>query len=841
MQTVSRLIQTFAPDNYNLSLTLDRTGRTFKGTVTINGESMRGADDIRLHSKGLEIESVTYDGKEAKFSHEEFDELAITHPDIMVGKHVLVVAFSGKITDGMYGVYPCYYEHEGVKKELLATQFESHHAREVFPCIDEPAAKATFDVTLTTEDGVTVLGNMPIKDQRTENKQLVTTFDTTPRMSTYLLAWVVGELHKKSAKTKRGVEVNIWATPAQPAASLDFSLDIATRTIEFLEEYFDTPYPLPKSDHVALPDFSSGAMENWGLITYREVALLVDPQTTALDNKQHIATVVAHELSHQWFGNLVTMKWWNDLWLNESFANMMEYLIVDNLQPEWQIWLDHASADTISALRRDSLDGVQAIQVEVNHPDEISTLFDGAIVYAKGGRMLRMLQAYIGDELFQTALKQYFRRFAYKNTEADDLWSCMSAVSGQDIGSFMHRWLTQPGYPVVHVTKEGETITLLQEQFFIGPHGDSDKLWPIPLESSCDEMPKLLTEKSTTVHRHHTTPLRFNVGGAAHFIAHYDEVLFAQLLDSLEELPEIDRLQLLHEQTLLAQAGILKSRELIPLLEKFGDETNEAVWSIMSIAIGELRRFVETDEAAEKKLRAFVGTLARAQYERLGWTAVPGEPESDVKLRSLVIGLMTYSEDEEVLSKIHKLYKASPPEDLDPELRVIIMGAAVRYHYSPDVVDVLLEAHQKTHSNELQEDIASALCSAKDESTIKRLISLFKDTSVIRPQDFIRWFIWLMRNRYGRSMTWLWARENWSWLQKTFKGDMHFDEFPRYVASCLLTARQLEEYKKFFEPMKSMHGLRRNIEIGIGELTHRVNLIERDGPSVRQALLDLEV
>ena len=279
MQVVSRLIEKFVPESYQLSITLDRVERHFSGIVTIKGVSTTNAEDIRLHAKDLVINSVTFDGKQAEFLAQSNDELSITHPDLTAGTHTLVVDFSGAITDAMHGVYPCYFEHDGVKKELIATQFESHFAREAFPCVDEPEAKATYDVTLTTETGVTVLGNMPVVNQRVEDEKLVTQFGKTPRMSSYLLAWVVGELHKKTATTKGGVEVNIWATPAQPPESLDFALDIATRSIDFFDDFFDTPYPLAKSDHVALPDFSSGAMENWGLITYREVALLADPKT----------------------------------------------------------------------------------------------------------------------------------------------------------------------------------------------------------------------------------------------------------------------------------------------------------------------------------------------------------------------------------------------------------------------------------------------------------------------------------------------------------------------------------------------------------------------------------
>ena len=839
MNSVSRLIQTFTPDNYNLSLTLDRVGRTFQGIVTVTGVTPQSAADVRFHAKDLTIKSALLDGKQAEFALKDNDELSITHPDLAPGEHIVVIEFLGKITDGMHGLYPCYYEHTGVKKELLGTQFESHAAREVFPCIDEPEAKATFDVTLTTEENVTVLGNMPVKLQRSESNQLVTTFETTPKMSSYLLAWVIGELHKKTAQTKGGVEVNVWATPAQPPETLDFALDIATRTIDFFDEYFDTPYPLPKSDHVALPDFSSAAMENWGLVTYREIALLADPKTTSIANKQFAAEVIAHELSHQWFGNLVTMKWWNDLWLNESFANIMAYVAVDALQPNWQTWLEHASSEVIHALRRDSLDGVQSIRTDVNHPDEIGALFDPSIVYAKGGRLIRMLETYIGKDAFRQGLQAYFKKFAYQNTEADDLWECFSAASGQDIATFMNAWIGQSGYPVLHVTQSGDQVTLIQEQFFIGPHEPSEKLWPIPLNSTCSEMPAMLEVKEVTITRHHDTPLRFNTGGTAHFITHYSPEILATILSSLDQLSELDRLQLLHEQTLLAQAGIIQSVDLIKLLDYYRQESAEAVWGIIGVAINELKKFVEPDLAAETKLRHFVGELASAQFERLGWEAISGEEESDTKLRSLIIGFMLYSERKDVLAKAQELYNTTELEALDPEFRTSILGAAVRYATDQKIIDDLLAKHQATTSSELQEDIASALTSTKDPTVIDRLIGLYKDQSIIRAQDFPRWFIWILRNRYGRTKAWQWARDNWQWIEKMYDGDSHYDAIPRYIASSLITQEQLEEYAAFFEPLKAQPALKRNIEIGISELTGRVELLDRDGPAVRQALLDL--
>jgi aminopeptidase N len=838
MQTVARLIQTFVPEHYQLSVTLDRKGRTFAGTVTIKGASVMGASNIVLHSKDLVIESVTFDGKKAKFLLND-QELTITHPNITDGSHIIVASFSGGITDGMHGLYPCYYEHDGIKKELLATQFESHHAREVFPCIDEPEAKATFDVTLTTEQGVVVLGNMPVKDQRIESNLLVTTFDTTPRMSSYLVAWVVGELQKKTAKTKSGVEVNIYATPAQTPESLDFALDIATRGIEFFDDYFDVPYPLPKSDHVALPDFSSGAMENWGLITYREVALLTDPKTGSLMARQQAALTITHELSHQWFGNLVTMKWWNDLWLNESFANLMEYICIDSLQPDWEIWLDHATYEVLQALRRDSLDGVQAIQSDVNHPDEISTLFDPSIVYAKGGRLLRMLQTYTGSEAFQAGLKIYFKKYAYQNTKANDLWECMSESSGQDIGLFMNVWISQSGYPVLGVSQDGNQLHLKQEQFFIGPHEPSEKLWPLPLGASDENLPTLLSERELTVTRSSKLPLVVNHESTAHFITHYTPALLAELLRELHTLSDIDRLKLLNEQTLLAQASLISSAELLPLLNFYKDEEIEAVWDSMLVTLNELKKFVETDIFLENKLRSYAGQLADKQFTRLGWHTRAGEAESDTKLRSTMLGLMMYSEQPEIIEQALALYKSTAIEDLDPNLRVSIIGAAVRYATDQAIIDTLLAEHQKTTSSELQEDIAAAITSTRSPEVIERLLGIMKNPSIVRPQDFMRWYVSLLRNRYARIQTWRWGRDEWPWMKETFGGDKSYDSFPRYVAMCLMTPEQLQEYKDFFEPLKDEIALKRNIELGVLELSTKIAHIAHDEAAVRKALLEL--
>ena len=833
MTKVPRLLDTFIPNHYNLTLDLTRAEeKEFSGTVIISGDST--GESISLHSKGLTIQSATIDNQPADVSFGEFDELRLFQPELKSGNHIVCINFSGTITDAMHGLYPCYFTHDGVKKQLFATQFESHHAREVFPCVDEPAAKAKYDLTLITLPGITVLGNMPVKSEEENGDSRTTTFEKTPRMSSYLLAFVIGELHKKTARTKSGVEVNIWATPAQNENTLDFALDIATRSIDFYDEYFGVKYPLPKSDHVALPDFSSGAMENWGLITYRESCLLADPELTPESSRRFIATVIAHELSHQWFGNLVTMNWWNDLWLNESFANMMEYVAIDALHPEWRMWEDFATNEVTAALRRDSLDGVQSVQADVNHPDEISTLFDPAIVYAKGGRLLVMVRKLIGEEAFRTGLKSYFEKFAYKNTVGNDLWQELESASGQPIVNLMNAWISQPGLPVVSVSNSHDAAILSQERFFIGEHQPSDALWPIPLFANQPLDVKILNQKETTVSIE--KPLQLNCGLSAHFITKYDESTREYLLKNITELPTLDKICILQDATILARAGFENSASLLPLALSLKTETNEKVFGMAAGALTELRKFVDDNDAARDSLKRISGEFARATFEELGWDEKDGESDDDRERRTTALSLMMYSEDKEVLNEAKTRFDNNKLEDLPTEIRALIISANVKHFETPEMIENLFAAYKNTPSNDLQNDIAIGLTSTKNPKTAEKILANIKDSNIIRPQDASRWFVYLIRTRENRQIAWNWLKENWAWVEDTFGEDKSYDDFIRYAATALLTTDELNDFRQFFEPMENIPALARTIKLGITEISARVELIERDKTDVLSAL-----
>lgn len=828
MQTVPRLYQSFEPDLYNLALDLTSSHlRTFSGTVEINGIAT-SEHTVSLHSKDLSIENAWIDTEKVTPTFDG-DMLTVQSDRIKPGTKLrITIDFSGKITDAMHGLYPCFFDHNGSKKELLATQFESHHAREVFPCIDEPEAKAAFQLQLTTSENVTVLSNMPaLTSLKNDDGFIEHIFDETPRMSPYLLAFVVGEMHKKSAHTKSGVEVNVWATPAQAPESLDFALDSAVRSIEFFDDYFGVPYPLPKADHVALPDFSSGAMENWGLITYREICLLAD-EDTSISLRQQIVEVIAHETSHQWFGNLVTMKWWDDLWLNESFATLMCYVCVDSMYPQWNIWMTFATSETLSAVRRDYLPNVQPVKVEVNHPDEITTLFDPSIVYAKGARLLAMLRRYVGDEAFRDGLKHYFTAHAYQNTVGQDLWDALSTASHHDIVGFMTPWLTQPGFPIVSITR----TSISQKRFVLG--GDNptpNAVWPIPIAANQKDLPELLDTRTITVPQL-PEDTRINSGGLGHFISHYDdEDLLAFRIAAIAggaEVKAADRLTLLNDATLLARAGNISATNLFELAQAYQNETDEPVWDIVSLVIADLKRFVEDSETQEKKFKTHVIQLARQTYERLGWDSKSGESESDAKLRATAIGLLAYGEEESIIARSLKAFhEVTDLLKLPSEIRGIIFSVVARHGGSEDI-ERLIDVHQKTHIAELQGDIAAGLTGTHNETLIMRLIGFLKEEKIVRTQDLTHWFIYLIRNRYSREQTWQWLIDNWVWIEEKFAGDKSYDDFVRYSASALSTHEWLTRYKEFFDSKRSIPSLARAIELGESDIQARADWIKWD-------------
>lgn len=849
-KSVARLISQFVPEHYTLTLQPNADTMTYTGRVVIKGKKVgRPSRRITFHQNGVKVRtaSITHHDKKGDIvvdvprinAHKSLLEVRLhTEHLLYAGTYTVEMEFEGAITPDMNGLYPCYFNKDGQQHTILMTQFESHFARDVFPCIDEPEAKATFDLTMITPAGQTVLSNTPVATQHETDGLLTTTFERTPRMSTYLLAFVIGELHSIHTKTKSGVEVGVWGTIAQPKESFEFALDVAKRSIEFFEDYFEVPYPLPKADHVAVPDFSAGAMENWGLITYREIALLAYPGETSQSSRELIATVVTHETSHQWFGNLVTMKWWNDLWLNESFANMMEYRAADALFPEWDIWSTFYGQEGLSALRRDATPGVQAIKTDVHHPDEINTLFDPSIVYAKGGRLLYMLMNYIGEEDFRKGLTAYFKSHAYGNTEGKDLWKALSEASGKNIGAFMDPWLDRAGFPLITVTQEGTKLHLEQTHFLDTPEKvENGRTWPVPLFAHRHDVAERFDtlELNTTLDEDEFTFLNHN--GAGHYLVHYANPAHWHAVTQrvvAGELSEVDRLMLLNTSAMLARAAYTTFANSLELLEAYEHESAEPVWDMMAVTIGDAKRFVDMDERVETALKALVSKLIADEYKRLGWEEQAGEPSADTKLRATIIGLGSYGDVPAIIKHALQLFEQykEDPNSVHAELRSLVFGIAVK-HDVPGAVDYLINLHHGTTNSDLKRDIAAALTITRSQEVAARVLGMLQDPSLIKPQDADRWLAFLLRNRYTRDISWQWMVDNWAWIDQIYGRDKSFDYFPRYAAAVCNTPEWQKKYDELFDDKLDNPLLRRNILIGKEEIDARVKWLKRDWPAVK--------
>lgn len=838
MKKVVRLYERFVPKNYKLTINLDPNGKKFSGKVVISGRKTgRPSRRLTFHQKDLNITSVKLirhekgadnEVKLDRFNkHKRFDELRLHSPGMIYpGEYTATIEFDGRITDPMNGLYPCYFKQDGEQKFLLATQFESHHAREVFPCIDEPEAKATFDLTLVTPAQGEVLANTPVKTQKTSAGQRETRFEQTPVMSTYLLAFAYGEVGRTEGKTKRGTAVRVYATPDN-VRHTGFALDTAIKCLEFYEDYFGIPYPLEKCDMIALPDFASGAMENWGLITYREQTLLVDPDNTSLTNKQFVAMVIAHELAHQWFGNLVTMKWWTDLWLNEGFASWIEYLAVDQLFPDWEMWTQFVSTEQQAALKLDALDNTHPIEVPISHPDEIRSIFD-VISYSKGASVIHMLHGYLGAEDFKNGLRHYLKKHAYGNAETIDLWTALEEASGKPVKEFMHAWTSLPGFPLVSVAEHDGEIQLHQERFYMQRPAEPEPVrWPVPVLSN--GAPERFDAASF---RYKPTAFnKLNQGQSGFYRVDYSPEITDSLAETLDSMDPLDRLGLLADAFDAAKAGYSSAVEAVKLLEKYDSEDNAAVWDIIASNIGEIRRVMDSDELREN-LKPLIISLTDKQIERLGFEEKKGDSHFDKLLRPTVLGLAASADDPKTLEwSLDRFKKARRTGDIHADLRGVIFNTAARHGGKPEF-DKLLRWHNGTENSEERITLAAALTAFEQPALIKRALEQITSNDV-RRQDAMYWLAYSFMNRHAKRAAWEWMLKNWSWLDSNLGSDLSFYRTPIYAGRSFSAPDFIAEYDEFFKD-KTTPALERSIKQGREMLEWQIAWRNRD----LQPLLD---
>ena len=822
---MEQLAKYFTPELYEIELRINKDTEQVQGRVKIQGVAK--SSTVKLHAKNLKINQLTINQRPVTFTEDTETETISFTSKASDAEIIIEARYSLQLSHGMTGLYLSTYEYEGKTERIVSTQFESHYARMMFPCVDEPAAKAKFSLKIIDTDPTdTILSNMPIKTERTltytsvnselnpktdpnamnlstEVTRKIVEFETTPRMSTYLLALCLGHFQSVTTKNQHGVTITTYAPLNQAKESLIEPNQIAGEALDFYDQAFGVPYPLPKLDQVAVPDFDAGAMENWGLVTYRESCLLID-ETATLTDKIQIATVITHELSHQWFGNLVTMAWWDDLWLNESFANMMEYYCLDAIRPEWQVWQEYFVSDCYYALTRDVSPDIQAVKQAVNHPSEIETLFDPAIVYAKGSHLMFMLMRLMGEQNFLKGLRDYFEKHQYRNTTGDDLWAALQPYAEFNVSDFMNQWIMRPGFPII----EGEK----QERFYLDGRKNQES-WPLVRVS--DDM-------------------------TGHYIIGLTSEELQAKLARFPELNQEQQLRLLIDQSLLLRTPRGDLPASLDLLMHFRKETSFSIWSIIMSILGELKIYCPIDTPAEANLKQYIKVLISEQLSRLGVTEKPEDTDDDKKLRELILSLAVYTDDEETklrLTEQYNIYINKNPLDfaaVSPELLLPYLDAEFKTNKEARFAEYL-RIYTETASPTIKTLLLDIITNAKQEAHLETLLKLLSDSQTIRPQDHREFVRDLLANQRMREKTFTWLYANWGYLVKLLDGKS-LDTYLKLMARFVRTEKARADFEKFANRFENDPALARIIKIGLYEIENQLNLITKNQSKLHQKL-----
>jgi puromycin-sensitive aminopeptidase len=628
------------PLRYEALLSVDVEGRRFHGELTLSLQLGRAMDELVLHAAGLEVtRAQAGDGGLEQAATvtvaaaSETVRLGFARA-LPAGAVTLRLAWTGRFCDGLRGLYLA-------GPGLAATQFEAADARRVFPCLDEPGFKAPWRLTVEAPAGAVVLGNGAVEAVEPAGDRVRHRFAETPPLPTYLVALVVGPLASGPADVVRGVTSRTWASP-EKAALLGFGQEAARAALPRLEDYFGLPYAFGKLDQVGLPEFEAGAMENAGLITYREVALLLDPATASLAQRKRVAEVVTHELAHQWFGNLVTMTWWDDLWLNEAFATWIAYLVVDDWRPEWRVWLEFDQGKA-SALGLDALRSTHPVHAPVRTVAEATEAFD-LITYEKGGAVLRMLEGYLGRDTFRDGIRRYMRRHARGNAVAADLWRALGEASGQPVLELAEAWIDAPGFPLVTVTVDGARLRLSQRRFFSRP-GDAEPAarWPVPMVlryavAGVEHQRRLVLREAAESVTLEGPPdwLVANAGGTGFYRVALDAPLRGRLAASLAALAPAERVGLLADEWALVRSGERSIEAWLALALAFEGETDHAVLDELVLRLSTIdHRLVSADD--RPRFAALVRERYGAAWGAAGWEPAAGEGDVDRLRRAALL------------------------------------------------------------------------------------------------------------------------------------------------------------------------------------------------------------
>ncbi|OAD78274.1 hypothetical protein PHYBLDRAFT_154347 [Phycomyces blakesleeanus NRRL 1555(-)] len=790
------------PSHYTLTLAPDLEEFVFEGRVKIDLDVNDASKTIVVNVQEIDISSAVLSvvsgetQTSTKITYDEDLQIATLYfaNEVKAGsKAVLDISFKGILNDKMNGFYrSTYKDSEGNTKYLASTQFEATSARRAFPCWDEPAIKATFDVTLVVPTELTALSNMDVVSEEVHDSKKDVVYRTTPIMSTYLLAFVVGPFEYIEAFTSgehngRKIRSRVYTLPGT-AYQGRHALQVCTEALEYFAKVFGEPYPLPKMDMVAIPDFDSGAMENWGLVTYRTVALLFDDERSSIETKKTIGYVVCHELAHQWFGNLVTMEWWDHLWLNEGFATWVGWFALDHIHPEWDVWTNFVTDSLPSALVLDSLRSSHPIEVAVKDPKEVSQIFD-AISYLKGASVIRMLSSWLGVETFLEGIRQYIQAHKFSNASTDDLWAALSDAAGVDVSEFMTLWTRRVGYPLLRVTLNGSgSITVTQTRYLSTgdvKEEEDDTIWWTPLNILTPEGLEsyTLTDKSQTFSVPSHGIFKINAGQKSIYRVNYPletiEILSNEIKKGQDGLlkDSSDRIGLIDDAANLCISGDQSTVAFLRLAQNFENETDYFVWSQITIYLARIKRvwgYQPTE--VQDQLTALTRHLFVPVINRLGWEFHSTEDDITKSLRVMAIDQAGDSKDPATIREANERFDRLIKGDNDavyPSVRgevyrIVIKSAETEEEKHQRFEEILSIYHDESLPNDQQLNALKALGSIKSDILLKKLLQMSLDEKQVRAQNIFSIITPIARNHESHALYWEFFKENYYLFEKKF-------------------------------------------------------------------------
>ena len=817
-----RLPRTAVPSRYDIRLEPDLTTLTFRGQQTVALEVTETISEVVLNAIELVIDSASLenDRGETIRATATLDEgtercrLALASPAAR-GRWRLRLAFRGTLNDKLRGFYRSVYKDpSGVSRTMAATQFEATDARRAFPCWDEPSFKAIFAVTLAIDPALTVVSNTAIVSETLENGRKVVRFADSIVMSTYLVAFVVGELEATEPATVGRTRLQIWCVPGKKRLAR-FGQEIGAASLAFFEDYYGLPYPGDKLDLIAIPDFAAGAMENLGAITFRETALLVDETAASHAELERVADVVAHENAHMWFGDLVTMTWWNGIWLNEAFATFMEMLAVDAWKPEWQRWTTFG-VSRAAALSLDGLHSTRPIEFPVTSPRDADAMFD-VLTYEKGASVLRMLEQYLGAVTFREGVRDYLRTHRFANADTGDLWAALGRSAQQPIPAVMDGWIFRPGYPVVTVSRDQGGHLVLAQQRFNYLHeplppatAEPEQPWQVPVQlrvyagGQPVEERVLLSEREARLRAGAgAEAIVVNAGGHGFYRVRYAPDLLDALLKRLETLAPIERFNLVNDAWALAVAGLMPLTAYLDLTARFRGERDRNVWSVLTASLYALNRVVEPGDW--RRLEALVRDRAMPTFTALGWTPRAGEDELTRQLRGdLVRAIGVLGNDPGVQARATELYRAhvADPGAVDPNVLPALI-AVLAYAGDAARYDEFLRRFRAATTPQEEQRYLYALAGFHDPAlarqTLERLIN-----GEVRTQDAPFVARGMLMSVDTREIAWEFVKAHWDTMDRLYPkhGMRRLAEGVTGLATPELEA----DVRRFFDARKPQFG-----------------------------------